>query len=73
MTSNELRLETEYKQLRKIQIKIVDVLENEPFGMSLEQLQNSCRISRKMVNYVLPTIKDIRFENGVYTFAGVAG
>lgn len=71
-TAAELRAVTEYKKLRKVQVKIIDVLENEAFGMNLEQLTNVCRISRKLAKCVLPTLKEVKFENGVYKFNEVA-
>lgn len=60
----ELKRLEEQKKLSGAQGKIRDVLEKEPFGMTIAQLTGMCRYSRKYTKEVLKTMDDVIEEAG---------
>lgn len=63
----ELKRQEEQKKLMGAQGKIRQVLEKEPFGMTLAQLTGMCRFSMKYTKEVLKTMDDVQDESGCLT------
>lgn len=68
----ELKRLEEQKKLSGAQGKIRDVLEKEPFGMTIAQLTGMCRYSRKYTKEVLKTMDDVIDEAGYLRLKSVA-
>lgn len=68
----ELKRLEEQKKLSGAQGKIRDVLEKEPFGMTIAQLTGMCRYSRKYTKEVLKTMDDVIEEAGYLRLKTVA-
>lgn len=68
----ELKRQEEQKKLSGAQDKIRDVLEKEPFGMTIAQLTGMCRYSRKYTKEVLKTMDDVIEEAGYLRLKTVA-
>jgi len=68
----ELKRLEEQKKLSGAQGKIRDVLEKEPFGMTIAQLTGMCRYSRKYTKEVLKTMDDVIEEAGYLRLKSVA-
>lgn len=68
----ELKRQEEQKKLSGAQGKIRDVLEKEPFGMTIAQLTGMCRYSRKYTKEVLKTMDDVIDEAGYLRLKTVA-
>lgn len=61
---------TDFKKynLDKSRAKIIQALENEPFGLQVSQIMSICQLSNKTVRNLLPTINAVE-SNGVWTLA----
>lgn len=51
--------------LQKSKIKVIELLQNEPIGLSISQIMSMCKISVKTAKNILSVI-DVDCTNGVY-------
>ncbi len=67
----ELKRHNDMSALQKSKDRVIEALNNDPFGLRIEQIMSICRISAKTAKNVLACI-DTENDDGVYTLKNMA-